>query len=221
MENEITKNKQLKNKATLIGVSTIGTIGGFISIEHGFFEILQGNIPTNGIKIEAIGEAWRFDGGVGEMALTLIPNYLVTGIIASAIGIITIIWSVLFIRHKYIAFGLFCLSILSLLFGGGVAYFIIALLNSIVATRINKSLTWWRKHMPEKLVTLLAANWKMILCLFVICFILSLSIAIFGLSFIGISDVNPIATNLGFISVALYLISILSGFSYDIQNEYI
>jgi len=209
----------MKNKATHRGVSVIGAIGGFVSIEHGIFEVLHGNVPIEGIQFEAIAPALRFEGGVGEMALSLIPNFLITGIVAILIGIFLIIWSVFFSDKKYGALGLFCLAILSLLFGGGVAYFNIALLNSLVATRINKPLDWWKKHIPERIRKTLAKKWKVLLFLFGALFIVTLGIAILGLSFIGIKDVNTIALSLGLFSIVLYLVSVIACFSSDIERR--
>jgi hypothetical protein len=207
--------QNIQNKSTHRVISIIGAIGGFVSIEHGFFELMHGNVPTNGIQIEAIDSAMRFEGGVGEMALTLIPNFLITGIAAVLIGISLIVWSTFFIGRKHGALGFFGLSVLSLLLGGGVAYFNIALLNCIAATRINKPLTWWQNNIPERTRIPLAKNWKTLLFSFVILFGFTLAIAIFGLSFIGIDDVNSIALSLGLLSMALQLISYLACFSSD------
>ena len=45
----------IMNRATRIIVFTIGVILGIAGIDNGFFEILQGNTPTNGLIIQAIG----------------------------------------------------------------------------------------------------------------------------------------------------------------------
>jgi hypothetical protein len=42
------------NKSTRTNVATLGTIFGISGICHGFFEVLQGNTPTNGLMISAI-----------------------------------------------------------------------------------------------------------------------------------------------------------------------
>jgi hypothetical protein len=88
--------ENIQNKSTYRVVSIIGAIGGFVSIEHGLFETMHGNVSTNGIQIEAIDSAMRFEGGVGEMALTLIPHFLITGIVAILIGVLLIVWSIFF-----------------------------------------------------------------------------------------------------------------------------
>jgi len=68
------------------------------------------------------------------------------------VGLIIIVWSIGFIHTKHGAsiFGL--LFILLFLFGGGIAAQIMfAPVTWLVATRINKPLTWWRKVLPENI----------------------------------------------------------------------
>jgi hypothetical protein len=52
------------------------------------FETLHGDKPTSGIVLPDIG------------ALTIIPNYLATGIAAIIVGSVVIIWSVGFINQR-------------------------------------------------------------------------------------------------------------------------
>jgi vacuolar-type H+-ATPase subunit I/STV1 len=47
------------NKATKIIVATLGVIFGISGISHGLFETFQGNTPTGGLFISAIGEAYK------------------------------------------------------------------------------------------------------------------------------------------------------------------
>ena len=65
------------NQKTRITTSVIGTLLGMAGfLNHGIFEILQGNNPTNGLYIEAIGKQHRFWLYGTEGAFTLIPNLL-------------------------------------------------------------------------------------------------------------------------------------------------
>lgn len=54
MDNAMVKKN---NHATRVVASTVGVLVGLAGIDQGFFEILQGNAPPNGIMIEAIGPA--------------------------------------------------------------------------------------------------------------------------------------------------------------------
>ena len=107
--------------ATRIIATTIGVFFGLFSgVNHGIFEILQGNTATGGIVIQAIGEAQRFWPLGTEEAFTIIPNFMVTGILLIIVGLAIVIWSIWFLPGKHgrtVFLGLF---ILSFLVGGGI-----------------------------------------------------------------------------------------------------
>lgn len=145
MDNAMVKKN---NHATRVVASTLGVLVGLAGIDQGFFEILQGNAPPNGIMIEAIGPAQRFWEHGTETALTIIPSYLVSGILSILIGILVIVWSVAFIDRKYGAGILMLLSTILFLVGGGFAPIFMAIIASLTATRINKRSKFWRALLP-------------------------------------------------------------------------
>jgi len=99
------------NNATRAVVSTFAILVGLAGIEHGFFELLQGNVAPNDMMIDAIGPGQRFwEYGV-ERALTIIPNFLVTGILAIVFGLLVTTWAGVFIDRKYGAGVLMLISI--------------------------------------------------------------------------------------------------------------
>ena len=71
-------------KAIRIIAASFGIFAGFGGLEHGYFEILQGNVRPESIMIVSMGapcvpeEIWN----ACEPAMTIIPNFLVTGILA-------------------------------------------------------------------------------------------------------------------------------------------
>jgi hypothetical protein len=172
-------NKKLLN-ATKLTASIIGAVSGFMSMEHGLFEILQGNIRPDNLVIEAIGPAQRFWELGRERAFTIIPSFLVTGILAMLVGLIVIIWSVAFIDKKYGVWILILLAIMMFLVGGGFAPPIYAILAIIAAFKINKPLPWWRKHLPPKLKDFLAALWPWVTGVFLALSLFLVESAIFG-----------------------------------------
>ena len=109
------------NRATRTNVATLGTIFGISGMSHGFFEILQGSVPTDGLFISAIGEAQKMWPHGDEPAFTLIPNFLLTGIAAMIVGLTIIIWSLGFVHKKNGPTVFILLFILLLVVGGGVA----------------------------------------------------------------------------------------------------
>jgi hypothetical protein len=179
------------NRATKTIVSTIGVILGISGLDHGFFEILQGNQPTNGVLIEAIGPNHIMWEHGGEGAFTILPTFLLTGILAVLTGILMIIWSVKYIDHKHGPLVFFILNLLLFLFGGGIAApILIYPAAGLAATRIHKPLTWWRKVLPERLRPVLAKLWPYTLAIGVISMLIGLYIAITG-HVPGISSDNP------------------------------
>lgn len=181
-------NKKVLSKAsaTRIVASTFGILVGLAGIDHGIFEILQGNVKPGDLMIEAIGSAQRFWEYGTEPALTVVPNFLITGILSVLIGLGVILWSAMFIDRKYGASILLLLSILLFLVGGGFAPIFLTLLAFITAVQIGKPLTWWRTYIPAAIRTFLAWLWPGSLITFVLVFIVSVEIAIFGYPFVGL-----------------------------------
>jgi hypothetical protein len=98
--------------ASALGIFA-GLGGGVL---HGIGEVLQGSVAPNGTLIEA----WpALQVVVGEPAMTLVLNFLLTGILAIIMGIIVTMWAGKFIQHKSGGLILILLSIVMLLVGGG------------------------------------------------------------------------------------------------------
>ncbi len=210
---------KLKNiGATRIGVSTIGILGGAITMEHGFFETLQGNIPTPGIMINAIGPEQRFWEEGGEMAMTIIPNFLITGIVAIIVGIMIIFWSIRYLHKKYGSLGLFVLTIISLLVGGGIAFFVMGIPNSIISTRINKPLTM-QKILPVKSLEPLSKIWTFSLIAVVIFSTIAVFIGIFGIPFLAASTTTSMAYFFGYLMIGFSILTYITGFAREIKNH--
>ena len=99
-----------------------GIFAGFVGGVHGYYEISHGSIIPNGLFYDAVsGKTLSFDNlnWTGWPAMTIIPNFLTTGIIAMNISAIVISWTILRINKTYGGFILIILSIIMCLFGGG------------------------------------------------------------------------------------------------------
>jgi cytochrome bd-type quinol oxidase subunit 2 len=206
------------NKVTRIIVATIGSIFGLSGMSHGVFEILQGNRPTGGVFIAAIGDAQKMWKYGDEYAFSLIPNFLITGIVAMLVSLTIVVWSIGFTHKKHGSTMLFLLFILLFLVGGGVAQIVLFPFVCLVSTRINKPLKWWRKVLPIKIHKPLGKLWLWCLAIVSFLFAFALQIAITG--FVpGISDPEKV---LSFTMLCLGLAAILlpltfiSGFAQDI-----
>ena len=210
------------NSATRAVASTFGVLVGIAGIEHGFFELLQGNVTPSDIMINAIGPAQRFWEYGTERALTIIPNFLVTGILAMVFGLLVTIWAGLFIDRKHGAGVLMLLSIILWLVGGGFGPIFMSILAIVTATRINKPLTWWHAHLPVNARVFFAKLWPWSIIAYTLLFLVSVEIAIFGyplLGFFSAKTTYGIQYILGYIMVGFMPVSILTAFAYDIQRR--
>jgi hypothetical protein len=101
--------------ATKVTVSTFGVLAGLAGIEHGIGEILQGNRAPGGVVIESWPESELFGIVGGEPAMTIVPNLLVTGILAIFVSVIFVVWVTMFVQRKHGGLVLILLSLVMLL----------------------------------------------------------------------------------------------------------
>ena len=209
------------NRATRIIVATLGTIFGLSGMSHGVFEALQGNVTTGGLFISAIGESHRMWLHGNEGAFTLIPNFLITGIAATLVGLAIVIWSLGFVHKKNGPIILLLLFVLLLLVGGGIAQLLFFPWIWLVSTRINKPLVWWRRILPEKIQMPLGRLWLWALIISSVLFVFALEIAITG----SVPTVNDPEAVLSVMLICLAAATVLlpltfiSGFAYDIAAK--
>ena len=170
--------------------SILGVICGLSGFEHGFFEMLQGNIVPESQMINAIGEANRFWQYGTEPAFTIIPNFFITGILAMIVSLLVILWSVRFVqRHKYGGLIFILLSILQFLVGGGIPQVGLAVIIGIAAIWINRPLTWGWTILPIGLRQVMAIPWLWFVIALSLVFCSTIVGAIFGV-LPGVTDPN-------------------------------
>ena len=213
------------NKATKTIVSAIGVILGLSGLDHGIFEILQGNQPTNGLMINAIGPEQLMWVHGGEGAFTILPTFLWAGTFSILAGIAMIVWSLWFIDRKGGSLVFFILNLLLFLFGAGVAApILIYPAAGIAATRIHKPLNGWQKVLPERVRPALAKLWPYTLTIAVISMLIGLYIAITG-NIPGLGDADPdriLAIDLTFVFIGglgMFWLSFVCGFAQDIEAQ--
>lgn len=212
--------------ATRVIASTAGLLCGISGLEHGFFETLQGSTAPDALLISAIGPAQRFWPGGTETALTIAPNYLITGILAMLASLMVIIWSVAFIHRKHGAFIFLLLSVAQFLVGGGFAQIFLVLVTAAAATQINASLNWFRALLPLAVRRPLAKVWPWLLLAFVLSFSSAIFAAIFGyipvvsnLFSLRGSDLTSFLYALGYFMLGLLPLTFLAGFAHDSLAE--
>jgi hypothetical protein len=125
--------RTFKGSVKIAVASILGIFAGIACASHGPGEILQGNIAPNGIMIEAWPELASLGG---EPAMTLIPNFFVTGILAIIFGILVTIWAALCIKRKNGGLVLILLSLIMLTIGGGIIPPMLGVIAGIISIRI-------------------------------------------------------------------------------------
>jgi hypothetical protein len=188
---------------------------------HGYFEILQGNAPTGGLIINAIGEQHRMWPHGSEPAFTLLPTFLVSGMAAIWVSLAIVIWSVGFIHTQHGATVFLLLFVLLSLVGGGIGHMFLFAPGWAFATRINQPLTWWRKVLPEGGRGVLAALWPWLTAAGSLLYLLALEIAVFGY-FPGAHDADRVVTimliALG-VGLGCYVLAFVAAITRDIAHQ--
>jgi hypothetical protein len=197
-------------RATKVIAASFGLFAGFGGLEHGYFEILQGNVRPQSIMIASMGppcvpeKVWH----LCEPAMTILPNFLITGILSVLLGFVTMIWAGAFLQHRQGGTFLALLSFGLLLFGGGIFPPLIGIVGGAVATKINTPI----EKQPGTIWRVLANAWPWT--------IIFLFVGLFGQFVIGYFYNDLLMEYGAFLLVlpVLLVVSILAGYGHDIQH---
>ena len=220
---EISKTIQLTvtNQSTRITTFVMTMLLAFAGFEHGLFASLQGNKPTGGFFIMAIGDEhlwWKYGG---EGAVTVIHNFLFSGITAMSVSFAIVFWAWRFVHRKNGVLVLLLLFILLTSVGGGIGFTPFYLITCAYATRISKPLNWWRRVLSSGVRKRLAPIWPYSLAVAVLSWLLALEIAVFG--YVPGQDDPEILINICWSFLLLTFImanlSYISGFANDIGRQ--
>lgn len=121
--------------ATQTNTAVLGILAGLAGIEHGVGEILQGSQAPTALVIRSWPDAPAMEIVNGEPALTVVPNLLITGILAILFSLLFIAWATLFIQRRG-GLILMLLCIPMLLFGAGFGPPILGAIIGAAAARI-------------------------------------------------------------------------------------
>ena len=156
-------------KATRSAATVLGLTAGGAGIEHGIFEILRGSTRPEGLMIASIGPPCvpELSWNQCEPAMTVVPSFLVTGILAIILGLIATLWSAFFIDRRRGGLVLILLCIPLLLFGGGIFPPVIGAIAGALGTRIHKPLNPEGSRLSGGLLRFLAVLWPWALGLYV------------------------------------------------------
>jgi hypothetical protein len=122
-------------RAVRITVAALGLVAAFAGIEHGVGEIRQGPVAPPAWVFESWPGTPAFAALDGEPAMTVVPNLLVTGILAVAVSLSVGGWAVGYAGGRGTAHHLVILAVLLLLVGGGFGPPLVTVLAALLAIR--------------------------------------------------------------------------------------
>ena len=148
-------------RASRTAASVFGLFAGGASIEHGIYEILRGNVRPQGLMINSMGPPCQPEAVWHrcEPAMTILPSFLITGILAAAIGAFFVLWSLAFVQRKGGGLVLIISSIPMLLFGGGIFPPLIGIVAGAVGTRVGRRSASSSTRRPGALVRIASRLW--------------------------------------------------------------
>lgn len=200
--------------ATKSAATWFGIAAGIAGIEHGYFETLQGNTRPESLMIASIGppcvpeEIWN----ACEPAMTIIPNFVITGILAVIISLLVLIWSIAFVQRKYGGVVLILLSIALLLFGGGLFPPLIGIVGGIAGLKINKPLA---DKQPSSISQFMAKLWPWPLVIFIVWIFWQWIVGYF------FNDFMRQAMYFGVLLILAALpLSVITGYAYDLRSTW-
>lgn len=116
-------------------VSVIGVVMGLGGASHGPGEMLQGISASESMMIEAWPSLTQLGG---EPAMTVVPSFLLTGILAIMLGLAVATWSARYVNRKNGYATLILLAVLMLLLGGGIVPPIIVIADGLAGAWISR-----------------------------------------------------------------------------------
>jgi hypothetical protein len=207
------------NNATKVTVSIFGVLTGLAGLEHGIGEVLQGNQASSGLVIESWPESELFRILAGEPAMTIIPNLLVTGILAILVSLVFLAWVTMGIQRKHSGLVLILLSLVLLLVGGGFGPPLLGIILGIAATRINAPFTWSRAHLSRGLRHVLTTLWPWSLAVSLIAWLLLLPGSVLLDYFVGVSNPSLTISSMTLAAFGLLLLTLFAGFACDMRQQ--
>ncbi len=204
--------------ATGVMTASMGGLMGMAGIEHGIGEILQGSTAPAGLMIQSWPGSAFFHSMGGEPALTVIPNLLVTGILAVFFSLAYGVWVIFMVQRKNGGLVLILLALGMLLVGGGIFPPIIGAGIGILRTRIQAPDRRCMTRIPAGLRRFLGQVWP---GSFVVCIMawLALFPGINILAYFLRVDDPQITVSVILLALAALLLAIFSGFAYDANME--
>ncbi len=164
-----------------------------------------------------MGQTWFYGT---EHLLSSVPSMIRTGILTMGVSIAIMIWSVWFVQKVFGPTVLLFLFMLLYLLVGSTGQLVYSILIWLVATRINRPLTPWRKVLPVNIRSRLGKLYPYPLIAGSLIYLTGLAIAVSGLNIRRVDPENLIVIDRSFLlaGAVLFMFTFVAGFAYDIQQ---
>lgn len=133
--------KKKEAATTRITTTVIGLISGAVGAMHSWGEFMHRDLKLTGLMFEAdTGRSLMnvpSSDWTGWIAMTVIPDFLITGILSAIMSCAIIVWSLLFIRRKNGGLVLILLSVTAILFGCGFIPPFMGIIGGLIGLRIR------------------------------------------------------------------------------------
>jgi hypothetical protein len=207
-------------------VATFGTLAGVEGIVHGIGEMLQGTTAPSEVVIRAWPGSESMRVLDGWLAITVVPNFLVTGVLTIIISLSflamvgILVWPTPFVSKKNGGLILVALSIALMLVGGGVGPPLLGIIIGAAGTRIGAPLPRWCECFSTRSQRLLPQVWR---CLFVVSLFFWVVLVVGSILAGYLFHSNALSlismVLLVVVSYALILLTVVTGFAYDTQQQ--
>lgn len=210
-------NNSIYNHAAFAIGSGFGILSGLGGMTHGIGEVLQGNVSPDGLFIASWAEGPIAEHLGGDPGMTIIPNFLITGIVCLIISLMMIVWSARFIRKRKGGVVLIMLSILLLLFGGGGGPPALGLLAGLGALGIHSKYPWLRQKLPNTFIITCSRIWPWLFGLTLLNAIFLVVGHVVAVLWLGVTNAEIFVFSF-FLAVLSISLCILCGIGYDIHK---
>lgn len=143
----------------------LGLYAGLLGIVHGLFALAQGQRAPGSLMITAIGPPCQPETVWHAClpALTIVPNFFVTGMLAVIVGALILLWAMTLGRQRKGGVVMLILALALLLVGGGFVPAFVGLVASTAVSRFSLILI----RLPATLLYAVAKLWPWPLMVFV------------------------------------------------------
>lgn len=150
--------------------------------------------------------------------MTIVPNLLVTGILAILFSLIFLVWATMFVQRKHGGVVMILLSIVMLLAGAGFGPPVLGVMLGVVGTRVVAPVTGWRARPLSASRRFLGKLWPWSYVASLIVWLFLFPGSILLSTFISADNVNRIIPAIVFAAFGFLLLTIFAGLAYDAQR---